>query len=70
MIYKDGKSSNTMIKRFPVISITRGKEYQLTKSNTGSKVLYLTRNANGEAEKITINLRKLQRLKKKPPKEH
>ena len=63
MIYKDGGSSYNMIKRFPVISVTRGKDYQLTKSKQGSKVLYLTANPNGEAEIINIFLRKSQRLR-------
>lgn len=63
MIYKDGKSNNTLMKRFSVTSITRGKEYQLTKSAKGSKVLYFTKNPNGEAETVTVNLRKLQKLK-------
>jgi topoisomerase-4 subunit A len=63
MIYKDGKSGNTMMKRFPVISITRGKDYKLTKSDAGSKVLYFTANPNGEAETVCINLKKLQKLK-------
>ena len=64
MIYKDGKSKKTFMKRFPVTSITRGKEYQLTKSSEGSKVLYFTANPNGEAETVVVNLRKLQKLKK------
>ena len=64
MIYKDGNSSNTMIKRFSVTSITRGREYMLTKSENNSKVLYFTSNPNGEAEVVNVNLRKLQRLKK------
>ena len=63
MIYKDGDSSKTMMKRFPVTSITRGKEYSLTKSNDGSKILYFTSNPNGEAEVVTVYLRKLQKLK-------
>jgi len=63
MIYKDGKTSKTFMKRFCVKSITRGKEYNLTKSEKGSKVLYLTANPNGEAEIVTINLRKLQKLR-------
>lgn len=63
MIYKDGKSGNTMMKRFPVTSITRNKEYSLTKSNKGSKVLYFTANPNGEAESVTVNLKKLAKLK-------
>ncbi len=63
MIYLDGKSGYYMIKRFNVSSITRNKDYILTKSNEGSKVLYLTANPNGEAEMITAYLRKSQRLK-------
>ena len=63
MIYFDGKSSYSMIKRFNVISVTRNKDYILTKSKEGSKVLYLTSNPNGEAEMITAYLRKSQRLK-------
>jgi len=63
MIYKDGKSNITLMKRFSVTSITRGKEYKLTKSDKGSKVLYFTANPNGEAETVTVNLRKLQKLK-------
>jgi len=63
MIYKDGKSLNTMMKRFSVTSITRGKNYWLTKSEKESKVLYFTANLNGEAETVIVNLRKLQKLK-------
>ena len=63
MIYSDGKSGFSMMKRFNVSSITRNKEYFLTKSEQGSKVIYFTANPNGEAETITIHLRKLQKLK-------
>ena len=63
MIYKDGKSGNTMMKRFYVSSITRNKDYILTKSLKGSLVLYLTANPNGEAETVTINLRKSAKIK-------
>ena len=63
MIYKDGRSRNTMMKRFPVSSITRGKNYSITKSEEGSQVLYFTANANGEAETVTIYLKKLAKLK-------
>jgi len=63
MIYKDGASANTMMKRFPVSSITRGKNYILTKTEKGSKVLYFSANTNGEAETVTVSLRKLARLK-------
>jgi len=62
LIYKDSKSGNSMIKRFNVTSITRNKVYQLTKSEK-DKVLYFTANANGEAEVVTVHLRKLQKLR-------
>ena len=64
MIYKDGKSGNTMIKRFAVKGVTRNKAYSLTKSEKGSKVLYFTANPNGEAEQVCVHLRALQKLKK------
>jgi topoisomerase-4 subunit A len=56
MVYLDGNSGRSMIKRFNVTSITRDKEYDLTKGAKGSKVLYLTANPNGEAEVINVKL--------------
>ena len=56
MIYLDGKSGASMVKRFQVLGVTREKEYDLTKGEKGSKVLYFTSNPNGEAEKIGITL--------------
>jgi len=56
LIYLDGGSGRTMIKRFQVLSVTRDREYVLTKGAKGSKVLYFTPNANGEAEIITVFL--------------
>ncbi|MEE2699911.1 MAG: DNA gyrase/topoisomerase IV subunit A [Bacteroidota bacterium] len=64
MIYKDGKSSNTMIKRFAVTGVTRNKSYSIVKSDKESKVLYFTANPNGEAEQVSIHLRAVQKLKK------
>ena len=64
MIYRDGKSGPIMMKRFPVNSITRDKEYDLTKGNKGSEVLYFTANPNGEAEVIQVTLRPRPKLKK------
>ena len=63
MIYNDGNSGYTMIKRFNVSSITRNKDYSLTKSLKGSKILYLTSNPNGEAETVSVLLRKSPKLK-------
>lgn len=56
LIYLDGTSGRSMVKRFQVGGITRDKEYDLTKGTKGSKVLYLTANPNGEAETITVYL--------------
>ncbi len=64
MVYQDGKAGKSMMKRFPVTSITRDKEYDLTAGSPGSKVLYFTANPNGEAEVVTILLRAKAKLKK------
>ena len=64
MLYKDGKTGNTYMKRFSVTSITRDKEYDLTTGDKGSKVLYFTANPNGEAEVVTVNLRAVGLIKK------
>ncbi|AFL85450.1 type IIA topoisomerase (DNA gyrase/topo II, topoisomerase IV), A subunit [Belliella baltica DSM 15883] len=56
LIYLDGESGRAMVKRFQVLAVTRDREYELTKGTKGSKVLYLTANANGEAEIVTIYL--------------
>jgi topoisomerase-4 subunit A len=64
-IYFDGKSGNYYMKRFFVKSVTRDKEYDLTKGNPNSKVLWFTANPNGEAETVKIIHRPRKRLKKK-----
>lgn len=53
-----------MVKRFNVTSITRDREYPITKGTPKSKVLYFTANPNGEAEVVSIYLRAQARLKK------
>ncbi|WP_152286391.1 DNA gyrase/topoisomerase IV subunit A [Flavicella marina] len=64
MMYRDGKSGPSYMKRFNVTSITRDKEYDLTAGNKGSLVHYFTANLNGEAEVVTINLRAVGSIKK------
>ena len=64
VIYLDGASSRSLVKRFNVKSITRDKEYPITKGTPKSKVLYFTANRNGEAEVVNVILRKQSRLKK------
>ncbi len=64
MIYKDGKSGPTYMKRFAVTGVTRDKEYDLTAGNKLSKVLYFSANPNGEAEVVTVHLRAVGSVKK------
>jgi topoisomerase-4 subunit A len=64
MIYRDGKSGPSYIKRFNVSGVTRDKLYDLTNETTGSQVLYFSCNPNGEAEVITILLRQVGSVKK------
>ena len=64
MIYRDGKSGPSYIKRFNVSGITRDKLYDLTNESKGSQVLYFSCNPNGEAEVITILLRQIGSIKK------
>jgi topoisomerase-4 subunit A len=64
VIYKDGIKGATYVKRFPVTSITRDREYDLTAGSNGSKLLYFTANPNGEAEVVTILLRQSGSIKK------
>ncbi len=56
LVYVDGSSGITFVKRFQVLGITRDKEYDLTQGSKGSRILYFTANPNGEAEQITVNL--------------
>ena len=64
MIYKDGQSGVSYIKRFSVVGVTRDKEYDLTKGSKGSKVLYFSANPNGEAEVVNIQLKPHSKLRK------
>ncbi|AOW09758.1 DNA gyrase/topoisomerase IV subunit A [Flavobacterium gilvum] len=64
MIYRDGKSGPSYIKRFNVSGVTRDKTYDLTNETNGSQTLYFSCNPNGEAEVITILLRQIGSIKK------
>ena len=64
MIYRDGKSGPSYIKRFNVSGVTRDKAYDLTNETAGSQVVYFSCNPNGEAEVITILLRQIGTVKK------
>src|SRR5690606_27013660 len=64
LIYQDGAQGPSYMKRFAVTSITRDKEYDLTKGSKGSKVLYFTANPDGASEIVRINLRPRPNLRK------
>jgi topoisomerase-4 subunit A len=64
MIYRDGKSGPSYIKRFNVSGVTRDKVYPLSQDKAGSQVLYFSHNPNGEAEVITVLLRQVGTVKK------
>lgn len=65
VIYRDGKKGIYYMKRFFVCGITRDRDNDLTKGTPGSRIVYFTANANGEAEVVHITLKpdaKVRRL--------
>ena len=56
VVYRDGKKGPYYIKRFNVTSVTRDREYDLTRGEAGSRVIYFSPNPNGEAEIIKVTL--------------
>ncbi len=58
LIYKDGKSKISYIKRFAVTGITRDKVYDVTQGTPGTVLLHFTANSNGEAEKVRYYIKK------------
>lgn len=64
LIYTDGASGKSFVKRFQVLSVTRDRPYDLTKGGKG-KLLYFTANPNGEAEIVTVSLTQSSSARKK-----
>ncbi len=64
VIYRDGESGYSYMKRFFVTAVTRDKEYDLTKGTPKSKIIYFSANPNGEAEVLKVLLKPKARLKK------
>ncbi|CAG4992727.1 DNA gyrase subunit A [Dyadobacter sp. CECT 9275] len=56
LIYLDGKTGVSYIKRCQITAVTRDREYDMTQGTPKSKITYFTANDNGEAEIITVNL--------------
>ena len=56
LVYLDGKSGTSYVKRFKVTSVTRDREYKVSSDHAKSKITYFSANENGEAEVIQISL--------------
>lgn len=64
VLYRDGKNGAIMMKRCAIKSVTRDKEYDLTKGTPRSEILYMSVNPNGEAEVLKVYFKPRPRLKK------
>lgn len=64
VVYKDGETGFSYMKRFFVTGVTRDKEYNLTRETKGSRIVYFSANPNGEAEVLRIVLKPKPRIKK------
>jgi topoisomerase-4 subunit A len=65
MIYSDGKTGKSFVKRFSMPGVIRDKEYDLTQGNPNSRVHYISGNPNGEAEVVEVKLSQSSTARKK-----
>lgn len=63
VVYREGKSGHIMMKRCAITGLTRDKEYDLTKGEPNSRILYFTANPNGESEVLKVYLKPRPRMK-------
>lgn len=64
LAYTDGESGATYIKRFNVTGVILDREYDATRGNEKSRIVYLSVNGNGEAEVVKVTLKPNPRLKR------
>ncbi|MCA1741032.1 MAG: DNA gyrase/topoisomerase IV subunit A [Bacteroidales bacterium] len=64
IVYLDGREGSCYVKRCALTGLTRDKEYSLGRGTTGTRILYLSANPNGEAEVIRVYHKPRARLKK------
>ncbi|MFW6310111.1 MAG: DNA gyrase/topoisomerase IV subunit A, partial [Prolixibacteraceae bacterium] len=64
VVYREGKTGYSYMKRFAVTGVTRDKEYDVTQGTNGSRITYFSANPNGEAEVLKILLKPKPRIKK------
>lgn len=57
VVYLDGATGISYIKRFNLNSVIRDRVYDLTRGSEGSRILYFSANSNGEAERILVRLK-------------
>ena len=62
--YQDGRDGPYYVKRCALTGLTRDKEYNLGRGTSGTRILYLSANPNGEAEVIKVYHKPRARLKK------
>ena len=65
VIYKDGLSKISFVKRFSVPSLIKDRLYDVTQSNPNSKILYFTANPNSESEIVSIYFHSNSKVKNK-----
>ncbi len=65
IVYSDGKTGKSFVKRCTIPAIIRDKEYDLTQGNPNSKIHYLSANPNGEAEVVQVKLTAASTARKK-----
>lgn len=56
IVYRDGKTGVSYVKRCTITGLVREREYDLTQGTKGSLVHYMSVNHNGEAEKVHVAL--------------
>ena len=57
LIYQDGKTGPSYVKRFSIPSVTRDREYDLTRGTAGSKVLHFSVNPKSEGETVEVSIK-------------
>jgi len=63
LIYRDGRTGPSYMKRFFATGLTRDKEYNMMQGKPGSKIWYFTANPNGEAEVVLVKLKPKPRIR-------
>lgn len=64
LVYQDGKTKRSFVKRFQIGGVTRDKVYELTQGNKGSNIQYLAAHPGGECEIVQALLKPNQGARK------